>query len=68
MKLLDHTTNDQETKFQLKVRQPAMREAIKDKTKKLNIRTGKYVAIANPDLTDEWLKEVILSPQLLSHQ
>lgn len=38
----------------------AMQATIKEKTTSLSIRLGKIASIANPENSDEWLKEVII--------
>jgi len=37
----------------------AMKSAVEKKTALLRIKMGKLVAVANPDLTDGWLREVM---------
>jgi len=37
----------------------AMRAAVEEKIQKLRLKLAKLVAVANPDLTDGWLEEVL---------
>jgi len=37
----------------------AMKSAVEKKTALLRLKMGKLVAVANPDLTDGWLREVM---------
>lgn len=37
----------------------AMRKAIDAKVVKLKVKLGKFLAVANPELTDGWLHEVV---------
>lgn len=40
----------------------AMRLAVEEKVQKLQMKMGKLVVVANPNLTDEWLWEVSKHP------